>query len=145
MANFIEEAAIRAQLHTDIAAVWSGLTRIVDGQSLAPPTQAWLPFATLSLKEVVQEAGNAGLKHILQTIRYEIRGIFALPTTNLEAERIAKANLLIDRLTDSTTYANTALNCWVARAGLDDDRISELENVYEVVVEFACEVHSSRT
>lgn len=148
MPNAINDAALRAQLHTDILASWLTTfapTRICDNEPRLPYTSAHLPYAVVSLVEMTQEP--SGLRHEAQTYRYEITGVFAWPASGtIAAAQEARANALLAQLTANRTYATIGRDFLVESVLFDAQGGSdEQEPVYTITVIFVVTVYDEHS
>jgi hypothetical protein len=111
MAQQIEDAPVRAQLHTDIQAAWTGsdaVKKIHDDEPKLPKTRDDLPCAVVLLTGFRQQ--RAGLIKVAQFLTYEITYAAPWPTSGatLASEKIRLANLLLALLTSNPFYGGAA-------------------------------------
>ena len=135
MPNQSNDAAIRAQLHTDVAVAWPGLTKILDDAEITdlPKTLSDLPYAVINMGEIDQTP--AGLRWVAQQYPFQIIGVFARPQSGtLRAAQTTKANALLAILTAIPSYTNI---CRTYDIGVSYEPIFDpQETVYNVGVSF---------
>ena len=145
MAITLDDATIRAQLHTDVKTAWSTL-QIYDDASYGRAAKVLLPRAYVRLQDVkpVRGGGTAGIGETSLMHTYEIVGQFAWPTTTpIEVAKVLKSQSLINLLTANIRYSSALYLRDVTNVSFSEMFDQVQEPYYEITIEFAVEVTSA--
>jgi hypothetical protein len=141
--NSLSDMILRAQIHTDMQAAWTGADKpkkIHDGRPRTVKGKSDLPYAVITLKGLKQE--KQGLRRIAATYEFELTyvgSLYAIAGQVLETVKQTRANALISILTAGPSYAGAA-DRMVTAVDFSEGETTDNEPSYEVTITFQATV-----
>ncbi len=147
MPNQINDAPLRAQLHTDIMAAHTGANipvAVHDDDPLLSKASADLPYYVLTLQDFHQE--KEALRKVRQYYRYEITGRFPWPVSGtIQQAKIDRANEIMAVITASVGYATIGVDSLVASVDFKHGQEDPQEPILEYSLYFDIQVVDDRS
>ena len=139
--SLLQDATIRAQIHTDIQAAWTDVTRIQDGPPILPNKASHLPMAFVELGDVPFEYGQYGVKDITGLYTYSITRLAAWPTSGpIDTEKVTQANALLDIIMGHAALRYAGFPRQLKQVSFTADKLESGEPVYYITIDLAVEV-----